>query len=231
MTLPPDPCFRLRGAPGLSRRRLLRVGVAGLPALALPGLLAACTSIIPGQSPPPELFRLTPKSTFPEGLPNVDWQLVLAIPSADAALDTTRIALMRQATRIEYYARAGWTDRAPSMVQTLMLESFENSGRIVAVGRRAIGLRADFELKTELREFQAQYFDGPIEAHVAMNAKLVRSAERAIVGQANFASKEPVAEDALGPIVRAFDTALGSVLKRLVEWTLLTGEANYVPLL
>ena len=37
-------------------------------------------------------------------------------------------------------------------LQTLIIESFENSGRIVAVGRESVGLRADFTLKTELRE-------------------------------------------------------------------------------
>lgn len=228
-TLPPlRPATLLRPAAGLSRRRLLRAA-GGLPLLAVPGLLTGCADIIPGQSPPPELYRLTPKSTFPEGLPTADWQLVLSVPSADAALDTTRIALMLQPTRIEYYARAGWTDRAPSMVQTLMLESFENSEKIVAVGRRAIGLRADFELKTELREFQAEYFDGPIRAHVAVNAKLVRAAERAIVGQATFEAIEEAPVDDLPVVVQAFDAALGSVLKRLVEWTLLIGEENYIP--
>lgn len=207
------------------RRALLRTAVLTLPA----ALLAGCADLIPGQGAPPNLYRLTPKSTFPEDLPTVDWQLVLAQPDADAALDTTRIALIREATKIEYYAKSGWTDRAPSMVQTLMLESFENSKRIVAVGRRAIGLRADFELRTELREFQAEYSQGSITANVAINAKLVRAAERSIVGQQNFLTKAPAAIDDIEVIVQAFDDALGSVLKHLVEWTLRTGAANYKP--
>ena len=66
-------------------------------------------------------------------------------------------SLLRQ---IEYYARSGWADRAPLMVQTLMIESFENSKKIVSVGRESIGLRADFILKTELRELQAVYYNG-----------------------------------------------------------------------
>ncbi len=207
------------------RRALLRAAAVTLPA----ALLSGCADLIPGQGAPPNLYRLTPKSTFPDDLPTVNWQLVLAQPDADAALDTTRIALIREATKIEYYAKSGWTDRAPSMVQTLMLESFENSKRIVAVGRRAIGLRADFELRTELREFQAEYSQSEIAAHVAINAKLVRAAERSIVGQQNFLSKAPAAIDDIEVIVQAFDDALGSVLKHLVEWTLKTGAANYKP--
>lgn len=205
------------------RRDLLRLAALALPAAALAG----CGELIPGQGSPPELYRLTPKSTFAEDLPTVDWQLVLAAPDADASLDTTRIALVREATRIEYYARSGWTDRAPSMIQTLILESFENSRKIVSVGRRAIGLRADFELRTELREFQAEYRGGAIEVHVAINAKLVLSAERSIVGQQNFVAKVSVAVDDLNLIVQGFDDALGAVLKQLVDWTLRTGQQNY----
>jgi cholesterol transport system auxiliary component len=206
----------------LTRRGLLLGGLGLLP-------MAACSELIPGQGPPPQLYRLTPKNTFPEDLPTVQWQLVLAQPDADASLDTTRIALMREPTRVEYYAASGWTDRAPIMVQTLMLESFENSGKIVAVGRRAVGLRADFELRSELREFQAEYFTGKIEAHVGIAVKLVRAAERAIVGSTAFDIRAPASEDALPAIIQAFDEALGAVLKRLVAWTLETGETNYKP--
>ena len=63
-----------------------------------------------------------------------------------------------------------------------MIESFENSKRIVAVGRESIGLRADFILKSELREFQAEYFDGGVPSvRVAINAKLVQMPRRSIM--------------------------------------------------
>jgi len=207
-------------------RRGLLMGTLGLGSL-LP--LAACSDLIPGQGPPPALYRLTPKSTFAPDLPMVDWQLIIATPDADASLDTTRIALMADATRIEYYAASNWTDRAPVMVQTLLLESFENSGKIVSVGRRAVGLRADFELRSELREFQAEYFSGPLQVQVALNVKLISAAARTIVGSQSFAARSPSNLDAMPSIVQAFDDALGVVLKQVVDWTLRTGQANYKP--
>ncbi len=112
------------------------------------------------------------------------------------------------------------------MVQTLMAESFENSDRIVAVGRDSVSLRADFVLKTDLREFQAEYWAGPNpKAHVTIIAKLVQIPRRAIVGSKKFEGIVPAESDTMEAIVKAFDAALGKVLKRLVEWTLLTGEA------
>lgn len=208
----------------LERRRLLRA-VAALPVAAL---ATGCSLPVPGQGPPPELYRLTPKSTFREDLPRAEWQLVLEPPVADAGLNTTRIALQRSPTQIEYYARSGWADRAPLMIQTLLIESFENSKRIVAVGRESIGLRADFILKSELRELQAVYYNGGLpEAWISINAKLVQMPRRAIVASQSFDSKVTATADSLPEIIAAFDDAAGKVLRRLVEWTLVEGDKAF----
>jgi cholesterol transport system auxiliary component len=220
----PDSKLAIPAGRFAGRRRLLRA-VAALPVVALaPG----CSLNVPGQGPPPELFRLTPKSTFNEDLPTVDWQLVLEPPVADAGLDSTRIALQRNPTQIEYYARSGWTDRAPLMIQTLMVESFENSKKIVSIGRESIGLRADFILKTELRELQAVYFNGDVpEAWVRVNAKLVQMPRRAIVASQSFDARIAAAADTLPDVIEAFDSALGKVLRNMVQWTLVEGETAY----
>ncbi len=210
----------------LPRRGVLRLAAAG----PLAALAAACDLTVPGQGPPPNLYRLTPKSSFPEDLPEVGWQLILEPPIADASLNTTRVALQRDPTQLEYYARSSWTDLAPQMVQTLMVESFENSGRIVSIGREAIGLRADFVLKSELREFQAEYFDGANpQVRVAINVKLVKMPKRAIVGSTNLEHLSQAEANLMPDIIAAFDEALGKVLRRLVAWTILTGEENFQP--
>ena len=208
----------------IERRRLLQA--AG--GLAMLGALGGCTQLVPGQRPPPQFFRLSPKSTFDPELAPVEWQLILEPPIANAALDTVRIALMRQPMEVEYYARANWTDQAPQMVQTLMIESFENSRRIVSVGRESLGLRADFVLKSELREFQAEYFEeGPPSAHVGLNVKLVRMPRREIVASESFDVTWQAESDTLPAVVRAFDEALGDALRDLVHWTLTTGQTFY----
>ena len=206
-----------------TRRRLLRTSLGILPATALAGVLGACAKL-PGQGPPPRLFELSPKSTYPEGLPTVDWQLIIEPPTSPAGLDTTRISLKRSAREQEYYARARWTDISTTLVQTLIVESFENSGKIIAVGRESLGLRADFVLKTELREFQALYLGATPEAHVKIGAKLVKMPERAIVGSESFEARIPATQDNIEAVVDAFDEALGKVLRRLIPWTLVTGD-------
>lgn len=203
-------------------RRVVLAGLGGLT-------LAGCESLLPGSGPSPRFYRLTPKSTFEEGGPPVDWQLLVETPYASASLNTVRIGLMPAATRFDYYARANWTDRAPLMVQTLVVESFENSRRIVAVGRETVGLRPDFVLKIELREFQAEAFrsSGMHEPRVGFSVKLVEMPNRLIVASTVIERKGAADPAQLSGIIQAWDEALGSALKELVNWTLDAGEAAW----
>jgi len=186
--------------------------------------------IIPGCSPlklpgpPPDLYNLTPKSTFDEGLPEVQKQLIIEEPVAAGGLDTSRIALRPHATQLQFYADARWTERAPKMVQTLLVESFENTNKIISVGRQSIGLRSDFTLKTELREFQVEQSPDSenMNVRVRINAKLVQQPTRVIIGSQSFEyARETPSDSTMDEIVVAFDIATGKVIKRLVEWTLL----------
>lgn len=195
-----------------SGRRALLAGLAGLA-------LSACQ--LPGGGEPGSLYTLTPKTTFDAGLPKVEWQLLVEPLIAAAGLNTSRIALQHSPLTLDYYAQSNWTDRAPLMVQTLLVESFENTGRILGVARDSAGLRADYILKTELREFQAEYGGaGPPLVRVRINAKLVRMPDRAIVANNTVERTERAATNDMAAIVGAFDEALGGVLRRIVEWTL-----------
>ena len=119
------------------------------------------------------------------------------------------------------------------------VESFENSGKIVGVGREQIGLRADFVLKTELREFQAEYKNRlpqetatlstssvPPIIRVGINAKLVKMPQRKIIASKTFEGKFTAAQNSMEAIIGAFDESLGKVLKSMVVWTLRNGNAN-----
>ncbi len=122
------------------------------------------------------------------------------------------------------------------MIQTLLIESFENSGKIISVGRQAIGLRSDFILKTDLREFQAEYVDEqgvplpegtPPNIRIRMNAKLVKMPKRVIAGSKTFEYVMPAPGASMVEIIRGFDEVLGKILKRLVIWSLEEGQRLY----
>lgn len=208
-------------------------------AAVMAGLLAACVEL-PGSGDPSRLYVLTPKSTFPDNLPTVDWQLLVEVPVSAAGLNSARIAARHSPIELNFIGAANWTDSAPRMVQTLLVESFENSGKIVGVGREAIGLRSDYLLKTEVREFQAEFEgtkigstktaaapESPPEVHVRINAKLIKMPQRSIIASQTFENFVKSDENSMNSIIGAFDDALGKALKDIVVWTLTNGEASW----
>ncbi len=186
-------------------------------------MLGGCSVISPT---PPTLFDLSPKNTFTDPLPDVRWQLVVEEPTTPNAINTDRIAIRPQALEMQYYPDVKWTDRAPALVQTLLVESFENSGKITGVGRRAIGMIGDYVLTSELREFEAIKSDGAINVTVRLVLKLVRQSSGAIIASTTATQSVAATSDRVPDIVQAFDEALGKVLKRTVVWVLTEGNAD-----
>ncbi|MEE8172809.1 MAG: ABC-type transport auxiliary lipoprotein family protein [Alphaproteobacteria bacterium] len=132
--------------------------------------------------------------------------------------------LARQRDRSEFrqFANARWTERAPQMVQTLLVESFENTNKIVSVARQGVDLRADYVLKTELREFQAEYAsqnEAP-QVWVKLNAKLVRMPARVIIASETFEARRAAGGSTMTDVIVAFDDTLNKVLKKTVIWTM-----------
>jgi cholesterol transport system auxiliary component len=203
----------------IGRRRLIRMAALGSVSA-----LAACQ--LPGQRPPPREFRLTPKTTFAGDLPKVDWALVVDRPTIVPSIDTVRIA-RTSGIEVEYYADATWVDRPAVMIEPLIIQSFQSSGAIEAVAGRRSDLRPDFMLQTDIEAFQARpVVAGPPEARVALSARLLTMPKRLVVGTAAIGRSAPAAAQDLPSIAAAFDDALGKVLKRLVEWTLVTGQGT-----
>lgn len=196
---------------------------AALGALAL-ALLAGCTGLatLGAVTEPIELYEISPKSTYDPDMPEITAQLVVEEPTAASAVNTDRIAVKPNAFQVEYFPRARWVDRAPLMVQTRLVESFENTGKVGSVGRQAIGLTSDYTLVSELREFQAMVRDdrsGPISALVQLNIKIVKQPQGLIVASQSFGAEAEAASDDMTDVVAAFDAALGSTMREAVVWT------------
>lgn len=192
-------------------------------ALLLCLLLGACAAALEfATGAPPRLYQLTPKSTFNDGLPEVDARLSVEVPTATAGLNTSRIALRPTPTTLEYYAGASWIDVVPVMVQNLLLESFDNAHKLDVLGREVVGVRADFGLLTHIREFQAEYRTegGPPDVRVRLQVRLIRLPRRTSLASTSAESVVRAADTSLPAIVRAFDEAFGKTVKRAVEWTI-----------
>jgi len=194
-----------------------RLAFAGIGLLAP---LAACGGLIPS-APKRDIYRLHPNVAFAAPLSRVPAQVLVSTPLASAALDSDRIALSRSAASLDFYADAQWADRVPFLVQAAIIQAFEQSGTLPAIGPDTGDLRPDFVINTEIRDFEAAY-DSPTgapKAVVRLQVKLVKMPDRRIVAETMVAGEAPAMANTLAEIVPAFDAALGAALRDLVMWT------------
>jgi len=181
--------------------------------------LAGCGDILPKPAPPPALYRLTAAGNFPSGGAPPSIQLQVEVPNAEAALDTTRIALSRSATTLDYFADAAWTDRLPLMLQGQLLASFQNAHRLLPIAGGASAARGDAILTIELRHFEAQYgASGLPHWRIELDADVVSAADRKVIATRLFTGSAAAAQNNLTAIVESADQAWREVAMQIVDW-------------
>ena len=188
-----------------SRRRLL-FAAASLP------LLASCAT-----SGQPRKFTLSPVSG-PAGGPG--WSLSIAAPRALKSLDSERIAHRPDALELQYYTGADWVDRAPQMLQMLMIRSFQNRSNLQVTALDMPGPPGDFLLTSLLQDFQSE----GNRAHITLVASLARSNRRQDTRTQVFEASAAAGSDHMDAMVAAFDDAFAEIMKKMIPWSLAAGE-------
>lgn len=195
--------------------------------LLLPALLLGGCGILPGKSESTVAYSPTVKIPVDPQWRAADWQLVVAKPVSEVMLSGSRIAVRPHGgAELQVLAGARWSDTVPELLQTLIVRAFEDSGRILGVGRQASGVRADFTLTLDLRAFEAVYADsGAPTARVVFNAKLLGGPGNRVVASRTFQASERAGGREAAEVVPAFDRALESSIGELIGWTLEHGDA------
>ena len=188
-------------------------------------VLAGCSVLAGGDRQSVTIYAPQVRVQADPAWPQVDWQLVLAKPSAARLVDSPRINVRPSPGELEVYRGATWSQPATDMLEDTLLRGFEDSGRIAAVARIATGIRSDYKLTTDLRRFEADYRGGDTPAAtIELNAKLIHSVDQRVVAARTFVVAEPAASADIPTVARAFETALDKVATDLIGWTLLSGQ-------
>ncbi len=197
----------------MSRASLITIG-------ALAALLAGCGSI---GGPRTEVTVYSPATavTVDPSWPKVDWSLSVGVQAANAMLDSPRIAVRPTANELQTYKGARWADNAPDLLQTALVEAFEDSGRIPSVMRVGGGSsRGDYGLFVEVRQFETVYEDGTPAAVIEVQARLVKLRGGGLVASQRFRHAVPGRTPEVDDMVAAFGDAMSALGTDLVTWTL-----------
>ncbi|MGE0665452.1 MAG: ABC-type transport auxiliary lipoprotein family protein [Sphingomonadales bacterium] len=187
----------------------------------VPALLGACGGLIklPNDGPAPGLYNLTAPDTI--DATGTSALLLIEDPTAANGLDTTLIARRSSPNELQFFADARWAGRPTAMIQNVLVESFERAGQTVTSARGGATAPARYELQVQLRDFQAEYFQGAVtpQVKVRLAVTLVRLGPIGVVGQTVVEAKIGATSPNIGSVVTAFDQAVHDALADTVQWT------------
>jgi len=183
--------------------------------------VSACVSILP-ETEPSAIYRLS--SPTP-----VEWSgrermfVEINTPLAPRGLAGDEIALLMDGRHLAYMASAKWIAPAPRIVQNLVIDTFNATSASLAPARPEDGVRADYELRLDLREFEAAYDQGAGRApmiHVSLTARMIATDGRRLIGTQVFSSQMRASANREGAIIDAFDGASRIAIRDLADWTI-----------
>ncbi len=174
------------------------------------GALAGCGGSAPAT------FDLTAPTSGIGGRPTRA-QILVAEPNATSPVDGDRIVVRTGAESVAYLSGAQWAERLPRLIQTRLIQTFENGKSLRSVGRVGDKMVADSTLTTEIRRFEIDVTTG--QAVVEMSAKLVGEMSGRVMAAKIFSASAPGSASDGAAAAAALDAALSSVLRQIVAWT------------
>ncbi|SEO07436.1 cholesterol transport system auxiliary component [Pseudorhodobacter antarcticus] len=195
-----------------------------LLALATAALLPGCSALsaLSGAATPLSDYDLNAPATPVQARTTSSRQLVVELPTAPGALTTDRILIRPHPLQAAYLPDGKWAEETPTMLQTLMVRSFEDANAFRYVGRRPLGSMGDYALLTELTDFQAEAAaDGQTATiRLRLTARLVREEDASVIASRSFTQTTPVPSTQALALVEGFNTANQAMLADLTIWVL-----------
>lgn len=189
-------------------------------------LLSACSILGNEQRDPVTLYAPQIDIEADPAWPVVDWPLALVTPTAARVVDSPRIAVRPVAGEIQVYKGVSWSQPPTDMLESVLLEGFEDSGKIAAVARSGSGIGARYRLVMDLRRFEADYAGAAVpSAVIELNAKLLDVKQQRVVASRTFNQSNVASGTEVSQVVQAFDQALAQVGREIIGWTLVSGQA------
>lgn len=181
------------------------------------GILAGLERMTGASKTQNTAFGLTAAHAFPKFKKPDVGLLVVQYPVAAAALGQDKILILDAGELKPFVPEAKWNDMLLEQVQSSIVQSFENAGLLAQVSRPLDGVTPDFQLITDIRNFQIRA-GTPATADVEFSTKILNN-EGHVVGARLFHATNPISSMDAASAARALDAAFGSMLLDLVVWT------------
>jgi len=183
--------------------------------------LAACSGVFESDLAAPQSYVLrVPPSPTPE-LVSGSGSLLVQRPEAGPGLASERIALLRSGQRFDFYAASRWAAPAPDVVESVLVDTLRGTGLFSAVFDDSAPFAPRYNLRCNLRRFEADYTKGGSAptVFVTLDCTLGRHRDRALLASFTASGSATASEDRLNAVVAAFESATAAAMGELARGT------------
>ncbi len=188
---------------------------------------SACGSLLKTDLPSSTSYVLAPAPPASTGVTKTNADLSIGRPDLAPGLDSERIAVLK-GRQLDYYRAAQWGGRATEVVQTLLVDSFEDQGLFRSVTAEQSRVASEYVLDISVRDFQSEYAndnDAPT-AHVTILGRLIRVVDRQLVDTFAATAQSKASDNRLSAVAEAFEDAAHKVVLELAQKTAATIAAD-----
>lgn len=179
----------------------MRIAIVAFAALA-----AGCLGGLKKEVEQPLLYRID-APRLAQGAPlAADLKIVVGLLAP--GLDGPGIATRWPGQRIDYLAGARWAEDLSGLLESALVESLQDSGRLRSVQGDLGRFRMTHTLVIEVRRFEADYSGGGLPvAQVSFSATLGRTSDRRVLTSFTVSAGEAAAENRQSSVVAALNAA------------------------
>ena len=173
-----------------------------------------------GTTQPLDTFNLSAPQSVETSARRKNIQLLVPTPTALKALDSENIVISSSPDSIEYLKGAQWGDRLTNIVQSRLVQAYENTGVFGGIGRPGDGLAINYQILSDLRVFGVQVY-GPSGrvAVVEIAVRLMNDKNGEVRSTRIFRNNVPVGGANNSSYVKALNTAFDRTVSEIVAWT------------
>jgi cholesterol transport system auxiliary component len=185
-------------------------------------LFVSGCALMGGSSKPATLYQLSSTSVAPSSIANGSVPVVIlyAGSSFDRQSQGDRI-MTTTGNQVAYIASARWAAPAQEMFDSVAIQQLQSGPARVRIIRAGAPPLSAYVLAIDVRRFDAEYTSaGPApDVVVEGRAKLMRVADRQIIGDWPISAREHAQANRVGEIVAAFDRATKTVTDQVAVQT------------
>jgi cholesterol transport system auxiliary component len=181
-------------------------------------LLAACTGFTTSSAPSQNIYVLEMRTAIPAAAAKRDLVLAIGVPQARPGFDTAQMVYVQQAFELNNFVTSRWAAPPARMLESLLVQTLEQSGGFRAVVPVAGAIPGDVRLETELLRLQQDFTARPSRVQLTLRAQLIDVRGKRILAVKQFdESENTTSDDAYGGVTAA-NRALQRVMESLVHF-------------